>query len=71
MGKQEAWQEWKKLSPDEQSSACASVPAFKAFLRSKTPDYEVIHACRFLKKRRFEGYAEVLTPRFDVKRFIV
>jgi hypothetical protein len=61
MSKSEAFDEWKKLDADDQASAHAALPAFKAFLKTK-PDLEVQHACRFLKKRRFEGFNEAVRP---------
>jgi uncharacterized protein YdaU (DUF1376 family) len=56
MSKAEAFTEWKKLDEDERAACIAAVPAFKDFLKTK-PDLETIHACRFISKRRFEGFA--------------
>src|SRR5687767_10211904 len=56
MSKAEAFDEWKKLSPEDQATAITSLPAFKAYC-AKKPDYVIIHACRYLKKRRFDGFA--------------
>jgi hypothetical protein len=48
--------EWDKLSPEDQSAAVASLPRFAAFLKSR-PDHPCVHAERYLKWRRFEGFA--------------
>lgn len=56
MSKKETFTAWGRLSPADQGLACAAIPAFKQFLAGK-PDYPVVHACRFLSQRRFEGFA--------------
>lgn len=56
MSKSEALGEWQKLGEDDQNSAIASMPAFKVWLSKQPSDYRIIHACRFLKKRRFDGF---------------
>jgi uncharacterized protein YdaU (DUF1376 family) len=56
MSKAEALPEWKKLSPEDQALVLPSIPAFKAYCKSN-PDYRTIHFCRYLKLRRFEGFA--------------
>lgn len=56
MSKSEAWDEWRKLSSEDHGAAMAGVPGFVAFLRAN-PEHAVIHACRFLKKRRFDAFA--------------
>ena len=59
MSKAEAHTEWKKLSADDRQTAIKSIPAFKDWLSKKAPkDYRTIHACRYLKYRRFEGHNE-------------
>lgn len=55
MSKAEAFTEWKKLDADERAACIAAVPAFKDFLKTK-PTLEIQHACRFISKRRFEGF---------------
>ena len=59
MSKSEAFTEWQKLSSEDQEAAIASLPAFKAATAKLGPDHRVIHACRFLSKRRFDAFAEV------------
>ena len=54
--KSQAFAEWGRLDAVSRQQATASLPAFTAFLRSR-PDHPVIHAERYLKHRRFEGYA--------------
>ncbi|RWO04398.1 MAG: hypothetical protein EOS07_29760 [Mesorhizobium sp.] len=56
MSKAEAFAEWKKLDNDECALCLSAIPAYMAFLKTK-PDLETIHACRFISKRRFEGFA--------------
>lgn len=55
MGKLEAFNIFKFLSPEDQRAAIASLPSFKAYL-AKNPDQRVVHACRYLKWRRFDGF---------------
>jgi hypothetical protein len=55
MSKSEALAAWKGLSEEERKLASAAVPAFKNWLREQK-DHPVVHACRFLKQRRFEGF---------------
>lgn len=61
MSKKEALASWKKLSPDDQSAAIAALSPFKEWL-AKQRDHPVVHACRFLSQRRFEGFK----PSFEV-----
>jgi uncharacterized protein YdaU (DUF1376 family) len=56
MSKTEAFEAWRKLSSEEQIACTAAVSGYIAFLKNK-PDLETIHACRFISKRRFEGFA--------------
>lgn len=58
MSKSEGFTEWQKLSAEDQEAAIAALPAFKAATAKLGPDHRVIHACRFLSKRRWEGFAE-------------
>jgi hypothetical protein len=54
--KSETFDAWRKLPSEEQTLALASLPQFSAYCRNK-PDYPVVHAVRYLSKRRFEGHA--------------
>jgi len=56
MSKAEALPPWRKLSPKDRELVIRSIPNYIAFLKTK-PDLEVIHFCRYLSKRRFEGHA--------------
>jgi hypothetical protein len=58
MGKLEAFNVFKFLSPEDQQAAIASIPSFKTYL-AKNPDQRVVHACRYLKWRRFDGFNSV------------
>lgn len=69
MGKAEAYNEWRKLDADDRAAARAALPAFKAFLNSK-PDLSTQHACRFLSKRRFEGFAEQAVSTVDDAQWV-
>ncbi|CAH1661927.1 hypothetical protein CHELA1G11_12007 [Hyphomicrobiales bacterium] len=56
MGKDEARNAWKRLSMADRRAAIDSIPSFRSYCESK-PDYRVIHACRYLDRRRFSGFA--------------
>jgi hypothetical protein len=62
MGKFEAWKVWQKLPAEERALAAAAVPKFVAWLKTQKADYPVVHACRFLSKKRFDGFAAVTEP---------
>lgn len=55
MSKKQASAEWRKLPEDDKSAALAAVEPFRAWL-AKQKDHPVVHACRFLSQRRFEGF---------------
>jgi uncharacterized protein YdaU (DUF1376 family) len=58
MSKKEAWDVWLRLGPEDQALALDAVPKYKQWLNGKGERApEVIHACRFLSKRRFDGHA--------------
>jgi hypothetical protein len=70
MAKAEAWKAWGRLSSDDQIAATAAVPKYRAWLK---PDHPIVHACRFLSQRRFDGFnepdpAENVIP-FDTNKF--
>lgn len=56
MAKKEAFDAWKKLTAEEREQCLRAIPGYIAFLKTK-PTLETIHACRFISKRRFEGFA--------------
>lgn len=56
MSKLEAAKAWDKLTPDEQGQAIAAIPAFKAWVAKQGTTYRIVHACRFLSQKRFEGF---------------
>lgn len=56
MSKKEAFDAWKKLDDEDRSAVLASLPGYKDFL-AKKPDLETVHLCRFISKRRFDGFA--------------
>lgn len=58
MSKKVAYDVWKRLGPDDHASAVASLPAFRAYCLAH-PDYRVVHACRYLSQRRFDGFLEI------------
>jgi hypothetical protein len=55
--KPNAFEQWRKLSSEDQDRAKSALPHYAAFLRSK-PDTPCVHAERYLKWRRFDGYLE-------------
>ncbi len=68
MSKQEAWKAWQKLPEELREPACQAVEPYKQSMRSK-PDY-IVHACRFLSQRRFEGFVAngtTIVPTFDIR----
>jgi hypothetical protein len=56
MSKKEAFDAWRKLSPEDRAACALAVAGYRDFLATK-PDLETIHACRFISKRRFDGFA--------------
>lgn len=58
MSKSEASKAWAKLSPEDQQAATDCIPAFKAWVAQQGPTYRVVHACRYLSHRRFDGFKE-------------
>lgn len=56
MAKKEAFDAWKRLTDEEREQCIRAIPGYVTYLKTK-PDLETIHACRFISKRRFEGYA--------------
>lgn len=70
MSKAEAWTQWKKLSETDRAQAIAALPRFKSWLATK-PDHPVVHACRFLSQRRFDGFDGAPLPASnDVARYL-
>jgi hypothetical protein len=55
MSKKEARREWDKLSPEDQTAAIDAVQPYRDWLR-KEKDPKIVHACRFLSQRRFDGF---------------
>lgn len=55
--KPNAFEQWRKLSPEDRDNANRSLSQFAAYLRSK-PDTPCVHAERYLKWRRFDGYLD-------------
>ena len=76
--KQKAFAEWKRLSPDGRLAASISLTAYNRFLRKEREKrrgepHPVIHAERYLRDGRFEGFAaEIEVERGEVwKRAIL
>jgi DNA-binding MarR family transcriptional regulator len=57
MSKIETFEAWERLPPDDQQLAVSSIPNYRKYL-AKNTYMQAIHACRYLKKRRFEGHAK-------------
>jgi hypothetical protein len=57
MPKAEAFKEWQRLDAADRQAATASLPAFKRDL-TKEDWRKPVYACRYLKQRRFEGFAQ-------------
>lgn len=58
MSKAVAAQAWAKLSAEDREAATACIPAFKAWAAAQGENYRMLHACRYLSQRRFEGFKE-------------
>jgi hypothetical protein len=58
MSKSVAYQSWLKLTPEDQEAATACIPAFKVWASEQGDSYRMLHACRYLSQRRFEGFKE-------------
>ncbi len=58
MSKSEAFKTWPKLTAEEQELAIAAIPAFKRWAEKQGDSYRVVHACRYLSQRRFDGFRE-------------
>jgi len=67
MGKFEAWKVWQKLPAEERALAAGAVPKFVAWLKTQKADYPVVHACRFLSKKRFDGFQTPVAKTVDFK----
>lgn len=59
MSKSEAWRAWQRLPPEDQTLATAAIPKYRSWLK---PDHPIVHACRFLSQRRFDGFNEPDPP---------
>lgn len=58
MSKAEAGAAWTRLNDKEQQEAIDGVPGFKAWAAKQGAEYRMLHACRYLSKKRFEGFAK-------------
>ena len=58
MSKSEAFKGWEKLTEDEQGLAIMAIPAFKRWIEKQGENYRIVHACRFITQRRFEGFKD-------------
>lgn len=57
MTKMDGFKAWQKLSPEEQTQAISSLPAYKSLL-AKNPDRAVKHVQGFLNGRMFESFGD-------------
>jgi hypothetical protein len=55
--KPEAFDVWEKLTPEDQSAATASLPAFSVHCRQQFNGYQPPGAAVYLRKRRFDDFA--------------
>lgn len=63
MSKLEAHQAWEKLDSVDREKAVQAIPGFKSWVAVQGKDYRVIHACRYLSKRRFDGFIQAVTSK--------
>lgn len=68
MSKKEAISAWNRLSEPDRLLAVAALPKYREFLKSKS-DHPVVHACRFLSQRRFDGFEEIATEPASLQGF--
>ena len=57
MSKVEAFAQWERLEEEDRAAAAKSLEAFSYYCK-RNPDYRPIHACRYLKNRRFDGHVK-------------
>jgi hypothetical protein len=57
MPKTEAFNAWQRLDPADKQAATGSLPAYRRDL-AKEDWRKPVYACRYLKQRRFEGFAQ-------------
>lgn len=55
MPKKDAYEAWKKLSPEDRKAAFDSISGFLSYCKGNS-DYRPVYADRYLKQRRFEGH---------------
>ncbi len=57
MSKKEALSAWNRLSEPDRLAATEGLTKYREWLKSHA-DHPVVHACRFLSQRRFDGFEE-------------
>jgi hypothetical protein len=57
MSKKKAQEQWRRMGAGDRATALASLPAFRAFV-ARQEKYRVLHACKYLSERRFDGFAQ-------------
>lgn len=57
MSKTEAFREWERLSEEDREEAFSALSGFRTWVSKQGKDYRIVHAVRYLKHRRFEGFA--------------
>jgi len=67
MSKVQAWTEWLKLTDEDRKLAIEGIQGLLAYCRSK-PDYPVVHACRYLSQRRFDGFSKPVEQKSEFDR---
>ena len=56
MSKSEASKAWIKLSEEDKADAIRAIPAFKIWASQQGANYRMVHGCRYLTQRRFDGF---------------
>lgn len=56
MSKKEAFEKWKRLSPEDRDVVTRAIPKFVSYC-TQNPTYRPVHMCRFISQRRFDGFA--------------
>lgn len=68
MSKPEAAEEFDRLDADDQARCISAAGPFSTYC-AKNPDYRPVHAVRFIRQRRFDGFAQSHAPPPGVPTF--
>jgi hypothetical protein len=58
MSKAEALKAWGGLNDTDRISASSAIPNFKVWASKQGKDYRMVHACRYISQKRFDGFVD-------------